>query len=187
MRSSVYPSELTGTYTIDPAHSRFGFIARHAMVTKVRGSFPVVTATLHLDAAAPATSDVQVVLDAGGVETGNAHRDGHLRTGDFLDVANHPHITFTSAGVEPVGEDDFEVTGELVIRGVAREVTLPLRYTGTAIDTQGVRRVGFEGGTVINCGDFGVSFNAVLETGGVMISDRITLEFDISAVRAANG
>ncbi|GAA2215342.1 YceI family protein [Nonomuraea monospora] len=180
----MYPSELSGAYTIDPAHSRFGFVARHAMVTKVRGSFPVVEATATLDAADPAASSVRVVLDAAGVATGNDQRDEHLRTGDFLDAAAHPHITFTSTAIKHAGGDGFEVTGDLTIRGVTREITIPLEYTGTAIDVMGLKRVGFEGGTVINRKDYGVSFNAVLETGGVMVSEKITLEFDLSAVKA---
>ncbi|MGW4791318.1 YceI family protein [Nonomuraea sp. NPDC004297] len=181
----MYPSELTGSYTIDPAHSRFGFVARHAMVTKVRGSLPVIEAVATLDAADPAASSVRVVLDAAGVDTGNDQRDEHLRTHDFLDVAAHPHITFTGTGVKHVGGDSFEVTGELSIRGVTREVTVPLDYTGSAVDVMGAKRVGFEGSMVINRKDYGVTFNAVLETGGVMVSERITLEFDLSAVKDA--
>ncbi|MDR8413578.1 YceI family protein [Nonomuraea sp. 3-1Str] len=179
----MFPHELTGTYTIDPAHSRFGFVARHAMITKVRGSLPLLKATAYLDAANPAASTVEVKLDAAGVNTGNPQRDGHLRTSDFLDAETHPHITFTSTGVKRIDDAAFEVTGPLTIRGITREITVPLEYTGTAIDAQGLTRAGFEGGTVINRKDYGVSFNAVLETGGVMISEKITLEFDLSAVK----
>ncbi|MEV4115153.1 YceI family protein [Nonomuraea sp. NPDC049695] len=181
----MYPSKLTGTYTIDPDHSRFGFVARHAMVTKVRGSFPIEEATAHLDAANPGASSVHVILRASGVDTGNPQRDAHLRTGDFLDAEGHPYITFTSTAVKHTGANGFEVTGRLTIRGVTREITIPIDYSGTAIDAQGLTRVGFEGATVINRKDYGVSFNAVLETGGVMISEQITVEFDLSAVKAA--
>ncbi|MEU4536568.1 YceI family protein [Streptosporangium sp. NPDC023825] len=181
----MHPNELTGTYTIDPAHSRFGFVARHAMVTKVRGSIPVQEATAFLNAGDPAASSVHVVLDVAGIETGNQHRDAHLRTGDFLDAAGHPSITFDSTDVKHVGGDDFEVTGELTIRGVSRRITIPLRYTGTAVDIQSLTRVGFEGETVINRKDFGITYNAALETGGVMVSEKITLEFDLSAVKTA--
>ncbi|GAA2985716.1 YceI family protein [Streptosporangium longisporum] len=179
----MYPDDLTGTYTIDPAHSRFGFVARHAMVTKVRGSIPLTEGTAVLDAGDPAASSVRVVLDVTGIRTGDHNRDAHLRTGDFLDADGHPSITFGSTGVEHVGGDRFEVTGELTMRGVSRPVTILLEYTGTAVDAQGMTRVGFEGTTVINRRDFGITYNAVLETGGVMISERITLEFDLSAVR----
>ncbi|MEQ4726048.1 YceI family protein [Nonomuraea sp. B19D2] len=181
----MYPSELTGSYTIDPMHSRFGFVARHAMVTKVRGSIPVKEATAHLDAADPAASRVHVVLDVAGIQSGNDIRDDHLRTGDFLDAAGHPAITFESTDIKHVGGDSFEVAGRLTIRGVTRQVTIPLDYTGTAVDAQGLTRVGFEGSTVINRKDFGMTYNAVLETGGVMISEKITLEFDLSAVKNA--
>ncbi|MEU5866477.1 MULTISPECIES: YceI family protein [unclassified Nonomuraea] len=181
----MYPSELSGHYTIDPDHSRFGFVARHAMVTKVRGSIPVQEATARLDAADPTASAVRVVLDVAGIQTGNQMRDNHLRTGDFLDAAAHPHITFESAFVVHAGGDSFEVTGDLTIRGVTRRITVPLDYTGTAVDAQGLTRVGFEGSVAVNRKDFGMTYNAALETGGVMISDRITLEFDLSAVRSA--
>ncbi|MEU6786337.1 YceI family protein [Nonomuraea angiospora] len=181
----MYPGELTGTYTLDPAHTRIGFIARHAMVTKVRGSIPLHEATASLDAGDPAASRVRVVLDVTGIQTGNQHRDDHLRTGDFLDAAAHPYITFDSTDVKHIGGDSFEVTGELTIRGVTRQITIPLDYTGTAVDAQGLTRVGFEGGTVINRKDFGITYNAVLETGGVMISEKVTLEFDLSAVKTA--
>ncbi|MEU8380493.1 YceI family protein [Streptosporangium sp. NPDC048865] len=179
----MYPNELTGTYTIDPAHSRFGFVARHAMVTRVRGSIPIHEATAVLDAGDPSASSVRVVLDVAGIETGNQNRDAHLRTGDFLDADGHPFITFGSTGVKHIGGDDFEVTGDLTIRGVSRQITVPLRYTGTAVDIQGLFRAGFEGDVVINRKDFGITYNAVLETGGVMVSERITLEFDLSAVK----
>ncbi|MEV4013144.1 YceI family protein [Nonomuraea angiospora] len=181
----MHPSDLTGTYTLDPAHTRFGFVARHAMVTKVRGSIPVKEATASLDADDPAASTVHVVLDVAGIQTGNQHRDDHLRTGDFLDAAAHPYITFDATDVKHIGGDSFEVTGELTIRGVTRQVTVPLDYTGTALDAQGLTRVGFEGSTVINRRDYGITYNAVLETGGVMISEKVTLEFDLSAVKDA--
>ncbi|MGW4471731.1 YceI family protein [Nonomuraea sp. NPDC004354] len=181
----MHPSASTGTYTIDPAHSRFGFVARHAMVTKVHGSIPVKEATAFLDAGDPAASSVHVVLDVAGIQTGNQQRDAHLRTGDFLDAAGHPSITFESTGVKHVGGDSFEVTGRLTIRGVTRQITIPLDYTGTAVDAQGLTRVGFEGSTVINRKDFSITYNAVLETGGVMISEKVTLDFDLSAVKTA--
>lgn len=181
----MYPSELTGDYVFDPVHSRFGFVARHAMVTKVRGDVPLKESALHLDAANPAASTVRVVLDVTGIRTGNDVRDGQLRGGDFLDVAAHPHIAFESTSVKHAGGDGFEVTGDLTIRGVTRRVTVSLDYTGLAVDAEGVTRLGFEGRATINRSDFGVTYNAVLEAGGVMISDRVALEFDLSAVAAA--
>jgi polyisoprenoid-binding protein YceI len=181
----LYPDELTGTYTIDPAHSRFGFSARHAMVTRVRGHFPPVETAVHLDASDPAASRVHIVLDAAGVDTGNPQRDSHLRTGDFLDAETHAHIVFTSTAVEHVDRDRFQVTGRLTLRGVTREISIPLDFVGAVVDAQGLNRVGFEGSTVINRKDFGVSFNAALETGGVMISEKVTLDFDLSAIKTA--
>lgn len=181
----MFPRELSGDYTLDPANSRFGFVARHAMVTKVRGSIPLKEAAVRLDAANPAASGVRLVLDVSGIQSGNAIRDEHLRTGDFLDAPSHPAITFVSTGVKHVDDERFEVVGDLTIRGVTRRITISLDYTGTARDAQGLTRVGFEGSAVINRKDFGMTYNAVLETGGVMISDKITLEFDLSAVKAA--
>ncbi|NUT41219.1 MAG: YceI family protein [Thermoactinospora sp.] len=180
----MFPSNLTGAYTIDPLHSRFGFVARHAMVTKVRGSIPLQESTAYLDADTPAGSTVRLILDVAGVDTRNEIRDNHLRTSDFLDLAAHPAITFTSTEVKHIIGNSFEVAGDLTIRGVTRQITIPLDYTGTAVDAQGLTRVGFEGSTVINRKDFGITYNAVLETGGVMISEKVTLEFDLSAVKA---
>ncbi|TDD44723.1 polyisoprenoid-binding protein [Nonomuraea terrae] len=185
MEPDVHPSDLTGDYTIDPAHSRFGFTARYAMVTKVRGSIPLKEALVHLDAANPGASSARMTLDVAGIETGNGMRDDHLRTGDFLDVAKYPHITFVSTDVKHVGGDSFEVTGDLTIRDVTTKITIPLDYTGTSVDAQSVTRVGFEGGLAINRSDYGITTNAVLETGGVMISDKITLDFDLSLIKNA--
>ncbi|MEV6865041.1 YceI family protein [Streptosporangium subroseum] len=176
---------LTGQYQLDPIHSRLGFVARHVMVTKVHGAFATFEATACLDADTPSSSTVRVSIDVASVETGNQMRDEHLRSNDFLDAAAFPQITFVSTAVDHIGAGTFQVTGDLTIKGVTRPVTIDLEYNGSAVDAQGAERVGFEGKAVINRTDFGVSFNAVLETGGVMISEKITLEFDISAVKVA--
>lgn len=178
-------SSLTGDYTIDPAHSRIGFVARHAMVTKVRGSFNEFTATVHLDGDNPEKSSAQVTIRVASIDTRNADRDAHLRTNDFLDAATHPEITFTSTAAAGTGADTFELTGDLTIKGVTRQVTVPFTFEGQATDPFGNHRVGFEGATTINRQDFGVNFNAVLETGGLMVSDKITLEFELSLVKQA--
>jgi polyisoprenoid-binding protein YceI len=174
---------LTGTWTVDAAHSRVGFTARHAMVTKVRGAFHDFTASAQLNAENPADSHIDVTIEVASVNTGNEQRDGHLRTNDFFDAPNHPQITFTSTRVEQTAEDTFAVTGDLTIKGITRPVTVEFVYTGSAVDPYGNTRIGFEGISTINRSDFGITFNATLETGGMLVSDKITLEFDISAIK----
>jgi polyisoprenoid-binding protein YceI len=176
---------LTGTYTIDASHSRIGFVARHAMVTKVRGSFNDFEGTATIDGQTPSNSSVQVTINVESIDTRNAQRDDHIRTNDFLDVATYPQITFVSTSVEHDGGDDFQVTGDLTIRGVTKSVTIPLEYQGSASDPFGNARVGFEGSVVINRKDWGVNWNAALETGGVLVSEKVTLEFEISAIKSA--
>ncbi|MFC6018821.1 YceI family protein [Plantactinospora solaniradicis] len=173
----------TGTYTLDPAHSRLGFVARHAMVTKVRGGFNAFDGTGHLDADDPTRSTAQVTIEVASVDTRNEQRDAHLRTNDFLDATNHPLITFATTAVQRVDDVHYLVTGDLTIKGITRPITIEFEFNGSAVDTTGAERVGFSGTATINRRDFGVSFNAVLETGGVMVSEQIGLEFDISAVR----
>ncbi len=182
--TTTYP-QLTGDYTVDPAHSRIGFTARHAMVTKVRGSFGEFTGKVRADGADPAKSAVDVTIEVKSIETGNADRDGHLRSNDFLQADEHPRITFVSTRVAQTEDTVFEITGDLTIKGVTKSVTIPFEFAGSAKDPFGNERIGFEGSTVINRKDYGITWNAALETGGVLVSDKITLEFDISAVRSA--
>lgn len=176
---------LTGDYTLDVAHSRIGFSARHAMITKVRGAFNEFDGHATLDAADPTKSTVAVTIKAESIDTRNAQRDAHLRSNDFLDLAAYPEITFVSTVVEPLGDDTYRVTGDLTIRGVTKPVSIDLEFTGSAVDPFGNARVGFEGSTVINRKDWGVNFNAALEAGGVLVSEAITLEFEISAIKSA--
>ncbi len=182
--ASTTLDDVSGHYNIDVMHSRLGFVARHAMVTKVRGSFAEFAGFFDLDAANWSASTAQVTIHVHSVNTGNEQRDGHLRTNDFFDVANHPQITFTSTQVEQVAEDTFAVTGDLTIKGTTKLVTIDFVYTGSAVDPYGNTRIGFEGTTTIKRSDFGITFHATLETGGVLVSDKITLELDISAIKA---
>jgi polyisoprenoid-binding protein YceI len=176
---------LTGDYQLDPSHSRIGFQARHAMVTKVRGAFNEFEGTLHLDAANPAASTARVVIQAASIDTRNADRDGHLKSSDFLALEEHPTITFASTAAREIDADNFELTGDLTIRGVTRPVTIPFELTGSVIDPWGNTRVGFEGGVVINRKDWGVNWNAALEAGGILVGEKVTLEFELSAVKVA--
>ena len=178
-------ADLTGDYTIDPAHTRLGFSARHAMVTTVRGSFKEFAGAAHIDAANPSASSVTLTIQTGSIDTGQADRDGHLVSGDFFDAEANPTITFTSTAVDKVDDDTWAITGDLTIKGTTKPVTIAFEETGSAQDPFGNVRVGFEGSTSINRKDWGLTWNAALETGGVLVSEKIKLEFDISAIRNA--
>jgi polyisoprenoid-binding protein YceI len=182
--TTVAADTLTGTWTIDTAHSRVGFTARHAMVTKVRGSFTDYAGTAELNADNPAASHIDLTIDVASVNTGNEQRDGHLRTNDFFDAANYPQIRFVSTDVERLDPENYRLTGDLTIKGVTHPVSVDFEFTGVATDPYGNQRAGFEGKATINRKDWGVSFNAALETGGVLVSEKIGLEFDISAIRS---
>jgi polyisoprenoid-binding protein YceI len=177
-------TDIAGDYTIDPAHSRLGFSARHAMVATVRGQFGEFSGTAHVDTANPADSKVEVSIVANSISTGNEQRDGHLLSGDFFETEQYPNITFSSTDVTRDG-DEWTITGDLTIKGVTKSVAVPFELTGSAQDPFGNTRIGFEGGTTIKRSDWGMSFNAALETGGVLVSDKIKLEFDISAIKNA--
>jgi polyisoprenoid-binding protein YceI len=179
--TSTFVSDIAGDYVIDPTHSRLGFSARHAMVTKVRGQFDEFEGTAHVDTLTPSSSTVNVTIQAASVTTGNEQRDGHLKTPDFFDVENHPTITFTSTKVSRDGSE-WDVTGDLTINGVTKPVTIEFEETGSAKDPYGNTRIGFEGGTTIDRSDWNLNFNAALETGGVLVSEKVKLEFDISAI-----
>ena len=176
--------DISGDYTLDPTHSRIGFSARHAMVTTVRGQFKEFEGTAHIDTAVPSNSSVRVSIRTASIDTGVADRDAHLRSGDFFDAESNPEITFVSTDVSRDG-DDWAITGDLTIKGVAKPVTVQFESTGSARDPFGNLRVGFEGGTAINRKDWGLAWNAALETGGVLVSEKVKLEFDISAIQDA--
>lgn len=174
-----------GAYELDASHSHVGFVARHAMVTKVRGSFNELTATATLDPRDPGASRVEVTVDVGSIDTRSGQRDGHLRSADFFDVETYPTIGFVSSHVEQHDAETLRVTGDLTIKDTTRPVTIDFAFTGTARDPFGNERAGFEGSVVVNRKDWGLVWNAALETGGVLVSDKVTLEFDLSAIRSA--
>src|SRR3954451_5214882 len=175
--------DLSGDYTLDVAHTQLGFVARHAMVTKVRGRFREFEGKAHLDAAHPDKSTASVVIQAKSIDTGNAARDAHLRSNDFLDMAQYPQITFHSTAVEKIDDEHYKMTGDLSIKGVTRPVTLDIAFTGVAVDPFGNIRAGFEGSCTLNRKDWGVAWNAPLETGGLLVSDKVNLEIEVSAVK----
>ncbi|MGY1731058.1 YceI family protein [Geodermatophilus sp. SYSU D01045] len=178
-------ADVTGDYTIDVAHTRIGIRARHAMVTTVRGSFTEFAGEAHLDVQKPGASSVSIRIRTASIDTGQADRDAHLRSPDFLDVERFPEMVFTSTDVEQVDDDTFEVTGDLTIRDVTRPVTVEFTMTGSAKDPFGNTRVGFEGALAIKRSEWGLTWNTALETGGWLVSDRIQVEFDVSVIRAA--
>jgi polyisoprenoid-binding protein YceI len=178
-------ADLSGTYILDPAHTRIGFVARHAMVTKVRGQFNDFEGSGVVDASDFSKSTVTVTIQAASIDTRNEQRDAHLRSNDFLAMEEYPQITFTSTGIQQTGPTSVELTGDLTIRGVTNTVAIPFEFEGAATDPYGNLRVGFEGSVVINRKDYGVTWNVALETGGVLVSDKVTLEFEVSAIKTA--
>jgi polyisoprenoid-binding protein YceI len=183
--TTTAPATLTGDYDIDAVHSRLGFAAKHAMVTTVRGKFNTYAAEVHLDEDNVANSSATIEIDASSVDTGNETRDDHIRNADFFEVETYPKITFVSTSAEKKNDADFVLHGDLTIKGVTKPVSIDFEKTGAAVDPWGNFRVGFEGKTKIDRTDWGVSFNAPLGSGGLVISEKVTLEFDIAAVRRA--
>jgi polyisoprenoid-binding protein YceI len=174
----------TGTWVIDPAHTTLGFSARHAMVAKVRGEFDEFAGTLTIDGADPARSSAELTIQAASINTKTADRDAHLTSPDFLDVEVYPTITFSSTAVEVRGSD-IVVTGDLPIHGVTRPVDISYELVGISQDPWGSTRIGFEGRAKISRKDFGLVWNAALETGGVLVGDEVTLILDVEATKQA--
>ena len=174
--------DIAGDYTLDVAHTRLGFSARHAMVTTVRGAFKEFEGTAHVDTANPADSKVELTIKADSIDTGVADRDAHLRSADFFEIESHPEITFTSTNVERDG-DDWTITGDLTITGTTKPISIEFESTGSARDPFGNLRIGFEGSTTLSRKEWGLTWNAALETGGFLVSDKIKLDFDISAIQ----
>jgi polyisoprenoid-binding protein YceI len=168
------------TYQIDPAHSGVHFSVRHLMLSNVRGTFSGVKGTVIYDPADPSATQVDATVDAATISTGDPKRDGHLKTADFLDVEKYPAITFKARRTEKTGDGEFKVTGDLTIRGTAREVTLTVEdVSSEAKDPWGGTRIGASAKTKIDRQQFGVTWNSPLETGGVVVGDEVKLEFDV--------
>ncbi|MGJ3507433.1 YceI family protein [Enemella sp. A6] len=176
-------SDLVGTWQIDPAHSAVGFSLKHAMISTVRGSFGDFAGTIEVTG--PTTAEVKAAIKADSISTNNEQRDGHLKTSDFFDTATYPEITFVSTDVRDIDGDEFVLVGDLTIRGVTKPVELRTEFAGTQVDADGLLRAGFEAATTINRKDFGLTWNAALDTGGVLVGDRIKIAIDIAAVKQA--
>ncbi|MEV5705528.1 YceI family protein [Actinoallomurus sp. NPDC052274] len=172
--------ELSGDYALDTAHTRIGFVARHTIGPKVRGRFEEFKGGGHLDGDDPPKSRVELTIQAGSIQTGNAKRDDLLRS-KFLNLKDHPTITFTSTGVRQVDETAFELTGDLTIRGVTKPVTMALEQTGTDHDPQGKARIRVKGSAVIDRADWGVNWTGAAG----LVGRKVMLEFDVTAVRPA--
>jgi polyisoprenoid-binding protein YceI len=172
-----------GTWTLDTAHSSVGFTVRHMMVSKVRGRFTDYTADI-VTAEDPLQSTLDATIQMASIDTGDEGRDGHLRTNDFFDVEQFPTMTFTSTGITGSG-GDYELTGDLTIKGVTKPVTFDLEFGGVGKDPWGNTRAGFTVTGTINRKDFGMAYNAVLETGGIMVGEKVSIELDIEATLQA--
>ncbi len=176
------PVPAAGTWTVDPSHSQVGFTAKHLVVSKVRGRFSDYDVDLSV-ADDPARSRVAVTIQAGSISTGDDHRDGHLKGADFLDVENHPTLSFRSTSVQPVSEDTWKVTGDLTIRGTTKSVALDVEFLGVAEDPWGNQRSGFSATTEIDRGDWGLTWNQPLAGGGVLVGRKVRIEIEVQAVQ----
>jgi polyisoprenoid-binding protein YceI len=174
-----------GTWNIDPSHSAIAFSVRHMVVSKTRGRFTKWSGELRFDADDPRASSVQVTIDPASIDTADAQRDAHLRSADFLDVEKFPTASFRSTKVEEVESGVYRVTGDLTVHGVTRSVVLDIVYEGTGKDPWGGERAGFSGSTTIDRKDFGLRWNQALETGGVLVGDKVELVLEIEAVKQA--
>jgi polyisoprenoid-binding protein YceI len=176
------PGYVAGTWTIDPVHSEVGFSVRHMMVSKVRGKFTAFSGEI-VTGGQPADSSVTAEIDLSSINTGNDQRDAHIRSADFFEVETFPTMTYKSTGVRADG-DDYILDGELTLKGVTKNVPLRLELNGFGPDAFGGTRAGFTATTEINRRDFGVNFNAALQNGGVVVSDKVTIHLEIEAVLA---
>ena len=168
------------TYAIDKSHSEVTFQVRH-LITKVRGHFEDYAGTIEFDAANPANSKVNVTIQVASIDTKEAQRDGHLKSDDFFSAETFPTITFVSTKITPKGGEDFQVEGDLTIRAVTKSVVLPVTHLGTAKDPWGNLKLAFEGETTINRKEFGLNWNAALETGGFLVGDEVKIGLQIQA------
>ena len=173
----------TSVWTIDQAHSNVEFAVKHMMFTTVKGRFGGVEGQIELNENDLADSFVNVTIDASTVDTRDEKRNAHLRSADFFDVETHPTLTFKSTKVQAKGDDDFKVTGDLTMHGVTKPVVLDVEQTGRGKNPWGQEVIGFEAKTKINRKDFGLNWNAALESGGVLVSDDVKISIDIEATR----
>lgn len=171
-----------GTWSLDAAHSEVGFSVRHAGISKVRGKFTDLSATATVGDTT-ASSSVTATIKAASFDSGDANRDGHVRGADFFDVEQFPELTFASTSITG-SDEDYKLSGDLTIRGITKPVTFATEFNGVAVDPFGATRAGFSATTVISRKDFGLTWNAALEAGGVLVGDKVTLSLEVAFVRA---
>ena len=183
MSNATVSALTTGTWTVDPSHSNVGFTARHLMVTKVRGSFGAFAGAITV-ADDPLQSKVEAAVEAASITTADESRDGHLKSADFFDVENFPTWTLVSTGLTAKGGNEYTLTGDLTIKGVTKSVSFDLEFDGVATDPWGNTKAGFTAETEISRKEFGLEWNVALETGGVLVGDKVKIQLDIQAVKA---
>ncbi|HHW82860.1 MAG TPA: YceI family protein [Actinomycetales bacterium] len=171
-----------GTYAIDPSHTEVAFTVRHAGIARVRGTFSEFEGNIEV-AENFADSKADVTVQLASVDTRSEDRDAHLRSADFFNVEQNPTMTFTTTGVEAKDEEEFVLKGDLTLNGVTKPVEIDAEYTGAATDPFGQERIGFSGKTTINRKDFGLTWNAALETGGVLVSEKVAIILEVSAIK----
>jgi polyisoprenoid-binding protein YceI len=173
------------TYTIDPVHSQIGFTVRHMMFAKVRGQFDKWSGVLSYDEADPKKSKVYVEVETASIDTRDEKRDGHLRSPDFFQSDEFPKMTFEGKRIEAAGAGQYQLTGDLTIRDVTREVTLDVEQTGSGKDPWGNQRLGFRATGAINRGEWGLKWNQALEAGAVLVSDKVDIDVEMQVIVAA--
>ncbi len=181
--ATAIPGYVAATWTIDPIHSNVEFVARHMMVSKVRGRFRTFSGTV-VTGENPLESSVTAEIDLNSIDTGQEQRDNHIRSADFFEAENYPTMTYRSTGLRRSG-DDYVLDGQLTLKGVTKDVPLKLELNGFGPDAYGGTRAGFTATGEINRKDFGVNFNALMETGGAVVSDKISIHLEIEAVLQA--
>jgi polyisoprenoid-binding protein YceI len=174
-----------GTWNIDPSHSAIAFSVRHMVVSKTRGRFNKWSGQLRFDAGHPSASSVEVDIDPASLDTGDTQRDAHLRSADFFDVEKYPTASFRSTKVEVAGEGRYRVTGNLTVHGITQPVLLDVTYEGSGKDPWGGERAGFSATTTIDRKHFGLEWNKALETGGLLVGEKVELNLEIEAVKQA--
>jgi polyisoprenoid-binding protein YceI len=170
---------------MDPAHSSVDFAIRHMMVSKVKGTFHTFEASIEADVEDLTTADIQFSVDVASVDTRNEDRDNHLRSADFFDAEHHPKMTFKSTKIEKKSPGEYELTGDLTIRGTTRPETFHVTYEGSGKDPWGNEKAGFEARGSISRSEYGLTWNAALETGGVLVADQVQISLDVQASKQA--
>lgn len=172
-------------WAVDGAHSSIGFTVRHMVVSKVRGRFTRWSGTIAMDERDPAKAQVEITIEPASVDTGVEQRDNHLRSPDFFDVERYPTMTFRSTRSEKVGEREYRLIGDLTMHGVTRPVSLEVEFAGSAKDPWGGVRAGFSARGSLDRKDFGLTYNQLLETGGVVVGEKVDLDIEVEAVKQA--